>query len=104
MAFPHRVALPLSPGHPFYSPAPPFSPSAGGRVFFPLQTRFRSCYPLVVSWKIIEKYRAILACEEGVAPRDWGGKLSVCLVYPNRYHIAMGNLGFQAVYRLLNAR
>ncbi len=57
-----------------------------------------------MSWKIIEKYRAILACEEGVAPREWGGKLSVCLVYPNRYPIAMGNLGFQAVYRLLNDR
>jgi radical SAM superfamily enzyme YgiQ (UPF0313 family) len=57
-----------------------------------------------MSWKIIEKYRAILACEEGSVPRDWGGKLSVCLVYPNRYHVAMGNLGFQAVYRLFNDR
>jgi radical SAM superfamily enzyme YgiQ (UPF0313 family) len=27
--------------------------------------------------------------------------LSVCLVYPNKYAVAMGNLGFQAVYRLL---
>src|SRR5690242_9947335 len=29
------------------------------------------------------------------------GPLSVCLVYPNTYSVAMGNLGFQAVYRLL---
>ncbi len=57
-----------------------------------------------MSWKIIEKYRTILACEEGTVHREWGGKLSVCLVYPNRYNVAMGNLGFQAVYRLLNER
>jgi hypothetical protein len=29
------------------------------------------------------------------------GPLSVCLVYPNTYAVAMGNLGFQAVHRLL---
>jgi radical SAM superfamily enzyme YgiQ (UPF0313 family) len=29
------------------------------------------------------------------------GPLSVCLVYPNTYAVAMANLGFQAVYRLL---
>jgi hypothetical protein len=29
------------------------------------------------------------------------GPLSVCLVYPNTYPVAMANLGFQAVYRLL---
>ena len=57
-----------------------------------------------MSWKIIEKYRALLACEEGARPKDWGGKLTVCLVYPNRYAVAMGNLGFQAVYDLLNDR
>jgi radical SAM superfamily enzyme YgiQ (UPF0313 family) len=31
------------------------------------------------------------------------GPLSVCLVYPNTYPVAMANLGFQAVYRLLAA-
>jgi len=30
-----------------------------------------------------------------------GGRTSVCLGYPNRYAIGMGNLGFQAVYRIL---
>ena len=29
------------------------------------------------------------------------GPLSMCLVYPNTYAVAMGNLGFQAVHRLL---
>jgi radical SAM superfamily enzyme YgiQ (UPF0313 family) len=56
-----------------------------------------------MSWKIIEKYRRILAAETGSIPKNWGGKLTVCLVYPNRYRVAMGNLGFQAVYALLNA-
>lgn len=57
-----------------------------------------------MSWKIIEKYRRILASESGFTPKKWGGKLPVCLVYPNRYHTAMSNLGFQAVYSLLNAQ
>ena len=56
-----------------------------------------------MSWKIIEKYRRILSSERGATPKNWGGKLPVCLVYPNRYRIAMSNLGFQAVYALLNA-
>jgi radical SAM superfamily enzyme YgiQ (UPF0313 family) len=56
-----------------------------------------------MSWKIIEKYRRILAEETGATPKNWGGKLTVCLVYPNRYRIGMGNLGFQTVYALLNA-
>lgn len=56
-----------------------------------------------MSWKIIEKYRKILAEESGATPKNWGGKLPVCLVYPNRYRTAMSNLGFQAVYALLNA-
>ncbi|HEX9023889.1 MAG TPA: radical SAM protein [Geobacteraceae bacterium] len=55
-----------------------------------------------MSWKIIEKYRRILAAEEGASPKNWGGKLAVCLVYPNHYRTAMSNLGFQAVYALLN--
>jgi radical SAM superfamily enzyme YgiQ (UPF0313 family) len=30
-----------------------------------------------------------------------GGDLSVCLIYPNTYPVAMANLGYQSVYRLL---
>jgi radical SAM superfamily enzyme YgiQ (UPF0313 family) len=56
-----------------------------------------------MSWKIIDKYRRILAEEKGATPKNWGGKLPICLVYPNRYRTAMSNLGFQAVYALLNA-
>ncbi|HEY6873098.1 MAG TPA: radical SAM protein [Geobacteraceae bacterium] len=56
-----------------------------------------------MSWKIVEKYRRRLAAETGAVPKNWGGKLTVCLVYPNRYRVAMGNLGFQTIYALLNA-
>jgi radical SAM superfamily enzyme YgiQ (UPF0313 family) len=57
-----------------------------------------------MSWKIIEKYRRILAAETGATPKNWGGKLTVCLVYPSRYRTAMSNLGFQAVYAQLNSQ
>lgn len=56
-----------------------------------------------MSWKIIEKHRKILAAESGAVLKGWGGKLTVCLVYPNRYHTAMSNLGFQTVYAILNS-
>lgn len=56
-----------------------------------------------MSWKIIEKYRKTAAGETGVAAKKWGGKLTVCLVYPNHYSVAMSNLGFQAVYSLFNS-
>jgi len=41
--------------------------------------------------------------EVGTIRKDWGGRLPVALIYPNRYPVAMSNLGFQALYGLLNA-
>lgn len=55
-----------------------------------------------MSWKIVEKYRRLLEREEGVVTKGWGGKLTVCLVYPNHYRAGMSNLGFQWVYGFLN--
>lgn len=43
-----------------------------------------------------------LAKEEGTVYKDPGGRVRVCLVYPNTYSIAMSNLGFQTVYHLFN--
>ncbi len=57
-----------------------------------------------MSWKIIEKRRNTLAGESGARHNSRGGRLSCCLVYPNRYHAAMSNLGFQAVYAMINAQ
>jgi radical SAM superfamily enzyme YgiQ (UPF0313 family) len=42
-----------------------------------------------------------LAAERRMFSPGPNGPLSVCLVYPNTYPVAMANLGFQAVYRLL---
>ena len=56
-----------------------------------------------MSWKIIEKRRSTLAGESGARHNNHGGRLTCCLVYPNRYHAAMSNLGFQAVYAMMNA-
>jgi radical SAM superfamily enzyme YgiQ (UPF0313 family) len=56
-----------------------------------------------MSWKIIEKRRSTLAGESGAREKNHGGRLNCCLVYPNSYHAAMSNLGFQAVYAMMNA-
>ncbi|MCU0596389.1 MAG: radical SAM protein [Desulfobacterota bacterium] len=45
-----------------------------------------------------------LALEKGAVRKDWGGRISVALVYPNAYRVGMSNLGFQVVYSLLNRR
>jgi len=43
-----------------------------------------------------------LANERGAVVKGWGGRIPIALVYPNRYFVAMSNLGFQTVYRLFN--
>ena len=53
---------------------------------------------------IISHYRARLAKEKGTVKKDWGGRLSIALAYPNYYRLGMSNLGFQTVYHLLNKR
>src|SRR3989449_10189513 len=56
-----------------------------------------------MSWKLKKKARALLAAEQGTVYRDWGGRVSIALVYPNTYAVGMSNLGFQTIYRHLNA-
>ena len=51
-----------------------------------------------------EKRQQRLADEIGCQPKPWGGRLTVALVYPNTYYHAMSNLGFQAVYQLIQQR
>ena len=69
-----------------------------------LHTVYIICGAKLVSDKIVSLYRARLAREKGVIRKDWGGKISVALAYPNHYRIGMSNLGFQIVYQHLNAR
>jgi radical SAM superfamily enzyme YgiQ (UPF0313 family) len=57
-----------------------------------------------MSRKLLDKARRRLAAEKGGVIHPWGGRLSVALIYPNRYSHAMSNLGFLTVHHLLNAR
>ncbi|OQY18174.1 MAG: radical SAM protein [Desulfobacteraceae bacterium 4572_35.1] len=54
--------------------------------------------------RLRQKRQQLLADEVGCNPKPWGGRLSVALVYPNTYYNAMSNLGFQAVYQLIQQR
>ena len=55
-----------------------------------------------MNWKVIARIRGTLAREQGTIFKDWGGRISVALVYPNSYWVGMSNLGFQTLYRLFN--
>jgi radical SAM superfamily enzyme YgiQ (UPF0313 family) len=47
--------------------------------------------------------RDLLAQEQGTIIKQWGGRIPICLVFPNTYHVGMSNLGFQLLYSLLNS-
>ncbi len=55
-------------------------------------------------WQFKEKARKRLAEETGTVTKDWGGRLSIALVFPNTYYLGMSNLGFQTIYWHLNQR
>jgi len=57
-----------------------------------------------VSDRLSSLYQERFALEKGAVRKDWGGRISVALVYPNAYRIGMSNLGLQVVYSLLNQR
>jgi radical SAM superfamily enzyme YgiQ (UPF0313 family) len=57
-----------------------------------------------VNRKLIEKTDLLLSKEKGTILKDPGGKINICLIYPNTYHVGMSNLGFQGIYGLLNKR
>src|SRR5919198_210619 len=56
-----------------------------------------------MSWRLKKKFQGLLAEERGTVRKDWGGKIAFALVYPNTYAVGMSNLGFQTIYRCLNA-
>src|SRR5262244_1849119 len=56
-----------------------------------------------MSWSLKRKSQMLLAEGQGTVIKDWGGKISVALAYPNTYAVGMSNLGFQTIYRHLNA-
>jgi radical SAM superfamily enzyme YgiQ (UPF0313 family) len=54
-------------------------------------------------WQQRARALEILSKEVGYVRKPHGGRLRVALVFPNTYFVGMSNLGFQTVYRLLNA-
>src|SRR2546427_221866 len=56
-----------------------------------------------MSWRLEKKNQGLLGQERGTVRKDWGGKIAFALVYPNTYAVGMSNLGFQTIYRHLNA-
>ncbi|MBW1916673.1 MAG: radical SAM protein [Deltaproteobacteria bacterium] len=55
-----------------------------------------------MSRKIIAHLKKLLDQEQGAISREWGHRWPLVLVYPQVYEVGMSNLGFQAVYHLLN--
>ena len=53
------------------------------------------------TWAQEQQAREIRSREQIRFTPSRGGRTGVCLLYPNRYALAMGNLGFQAVFRIL---
>jgi len=58
----------------------------------------------MISRRLIEKTDALLGKERGTVYKDPGGRVNVCLAYPNTYHVGMSSLGFQGIYSILNSR
>lgn len=57
-----------------------------------------------MSWHLKNKLKRTLSHEKGAVIKDWGGKSSVALVYPNTYRLGMGNLAVHSIYNMFNAR
>ncbi|HSD11545.1 MAG TPA: radical SAM protein, partial [Candidatus Binatia bacterium] len=55
-----------------------------------------------MSWSDESRARELLSRERALFTAARGGRTGICLAYPNRYSLGMGNLGFQTVYRILS--
>jgi radical SAM superfamily enzyme YgiQ (UPF0313 family) len=54
-------------------------------------------------WQQRERALELLSKEVGYVRKPHGGKLRIALAFPNTYFVGMSNLGFQTIYKLLNA-
>jgi radical SAM superfamily enzyme YgiQ (UPF0313 family) len=57
-----------------------------------------------MSWELRKLHDAVMSREIGAKKKEWGGRLRVALVYPNRYGAGMSNLGFLSIHARINAR
>jgi radical SAM superfamily enzyme YgiQ (UPF0313 family) len=48
------------------------------------------------------RFADLIAQEEGTVLKDWGGLISIAIVYPNCYYIGMSNLAVHLLYSFLN--
>jgi len=53
-------------------------------------------------WALLEPLRARLADEQGTLVKSAATRIALC--YPSPYHVGMSSLGFQTIYRELNAQ
>ena len=53
--------------------------------------------------KTSKHHQKLAQSEIGTIRKSWRGRVKIALVYPNRYHVGMSNLGFQTLYRLFNS-
>ncbi len=56
------------------------------------------------SGRLSRKIKDFLSKEKGTIYKPRGGRITVCLVYPDIYYVGMSNLGFLGVYGLINER
>jgi len=56
-----------------------------------------------MDWKERKRLLALLENEDGKVIKDPGGRVNICLVFPNTYYVGMSNLGFTTVYSYLNS-
>jgi radical SAM superfamily enzyme YgiQ (UPF0313 family) len=57
-----------------------------------------------LTWKQIAAAKDLLSRETGTIYKDYGGRLSVALAFPNSYYVGMSSLALQILYRAFNAR
>src|SRR3954447_20267684 len=57
-----------------------------------------------MSYRLTQTVKHLVEQERGTIIKAPGGRLNFALAFPNSYRLGMSNLGFQLVYRLLNAR
>lgn len=56
------------------------------------------------SKRLLDKVERLLKEERGTVFKDPGGRVNICLIYPNLYHVGMSNLAVQGLYSMINAR
>jgi radical SAM superfamily enzyme YgiQ (UPF0313 family) len=57
-----------------------------------------------MTWEQIATAERFLEREQGTVRKDWGGRLPIALVFPNRYTVGMSSLALHSLYRLWNDR